>query len=187
MLRDNTAPHRKARIIAVSAMALAVVGGLTAFASASSETQPAVVAEPHVIATGCSGFAVDAAKLFEKGGTAVLRGTFAPGDHVHLAIDLRGAGYSWETTGALGAGPSVTASFWHSLFRTSKWSISNTSTFSRENTLLSNSSKGNINGYARWELNFDVTSAGDGALTINQTSTTPPRVAIATCTSRNVS
>jgi hypothetical protein len=63
------------------------------FNTANGETET-----PTVIATSCSGFEADAHKLFDKRGNAALSGTFAAGDHVHLAIDLRDAGYSWENT-----------------------------------------------------------------------------------------
>jgi hypothetical protein len=109
---------------------------------------------------------------------------------VHLAIDLRGAGFSWESTGVLGEAPHVTPSFWFILFRTTKWHTHTKTTHrpASASTPASSStaSDGKINGYARWEVEFDVATAGDGALTISQTSTvpTPPKVAIASCTPR---
>jgi hypothetical protein len=199
MSRDNTAPDRKVRIIALSAMVLALVGGLSLFNSANGETEsPALVTEPPtVVTTSCSGFEANAHQLFDNGGTTVLRGTFARGDHVHLAIDLRGTGFSWQSTGALGEGPYMTPSIlWVILLRTTKLHAHTTTTHrpASASTPASSStaSDGTIDGYARWEVEFDVATAGDGALTINQTSVneassvplfiTPPRVAIASCT-----
>ncbi len=39
MLRDNTEPDRKARIVALLAMALAFVGGLSPFNKANGDTE----------------------------------------------------------------------------------------------------------------------------------------------------
>lgn len=190
MSDEDAAPVRKALIIAVSATVIAVISGLSMFTMAKSETAPLadVTTSPTVIATSCDSFAADAAQLFDKGGPAVLRGTFSRGDHVHLAIDLRGAGYSWELTGALGESPHVTPSIlWVMLLKTTKWHTHTTTTFTpaSASTPASSStiSDGNITGYARWEVDFGVATAGEGALTINQTSgaLTPPRIAIASC------
>jgi hypothetical protein len=193
MSRDNMAPNRKARIIALSAVILAVVGGLSLFDTANGETEtPAAVAEPAtVIATGCSGFEADAHELFDKHSNAVLKGTFAPGDHVHLAIDLRGAGYSWELTG-VSEGPHFTPSLPFILFKTTKWHSHTTTTFTRASgsTPVSTVYDGEVNGYARWQLEFDVATAGEGAITIKKTSADKPSslpflaqpgVAIASC------
>src|SRR5262249_30046526 len=125
MLRDNTKPNRAARtaavqfvtvIFALVAVVLAVVGGLwlLLFDKANADTEP-----PIVIASGCSRFEADAHKLFDNGETAALSSTFAPGDHVHLAIDFEGVGYSWELTGALAKKPAVTGSGWFTTFTTS--------------------------------------------------------------------
>jgi hypothetical protein len=191
MSRDNTAPDRKARIIALSATVLAVVGGLSLFNTAQGETEaPAAVTEsPTVLATSCNGFEADAHRLFDKGGTAVLSGTFARGDHLHLAINLKDAGFSWKATGALAVWPHVTPSIlWVILLRTTKWHIHTTTTSKPASAsapgFSSTASDGEINGYARWEFDFDVATAGDSALTINPTRNgpNPPRVAIASCT-----
>ncbi len=93
---NNTQPDWTPRIIATFAMVVVLAGGLSFFNGANRVTQPAV-------ASSCGGFTADALRLFNNGDTAVLNGTFAPGDHVHLAIDFRGIGYSWKLTGALGA------------------------------------------------------------------------------------
>src|ERR1700704_5079839 len=79
MLRD-TEPDRKVRIIALFAMVLALVGGLSLFNKAHGDTEPpTVVTEPPTfVATSCSGFEADAHKLFDKGDIAALSGTFAP-------------------------------------------------------------------------------------------------------------
>lgn len=155
-------------------MVLALVGGLWLFNKANRDAEPLTV-----VATSCSGFEADAQKLFDKGETAALSGTFAPGDQVQLAIDFNGVGYSWELTGVLakakkaevtGAGSSTTGSF---SFSTSTKSI--TSTVSR----------GDISGFATLDVEIDVTTAGDGAITIKKTSSVPsfkpPRVTSASC------
>jgi hypothetical protein len=186
----DTASGRKARIIALSAAALAVVGGLSLFNSANGATEtPAAVTEPAtVIPTSCSGFEADVRKLFDERGNATLNGTFAPGDHVHLAVDLSGAGYSWGLSGVSSDGPHVTPSLLSLiLLRTTKWRYHSTHTHTPASASTPESSStvynGNINGYARWDVEFDVTAAGDGALTINEISArTPPKIAIASCT-----
>jgi hypothetical protein len=109
MSTNNAEPVRKARITALFAMVLALAGGLSLFNRAHGDTEPpAVVTEPPiVVATSCSGFEADAHKVFDGRDIAALSGTFAPGDHVHLAIDFKGVGYSWELTGVLGTTPDV--------------------------------------------------------------------------------
>jgi hypothetical protein len=191
MLRD-TEPDRKVRIIALFAMVLALVGGLSLFNKAHGDTEPpTVVTEPPTfVATSCSGFEADAHKLFDKGDIAALSGTFAPGDHVHLAIDFKGVGYSWELTGVLGKTPDVRFRWfsWFTWF--SSYSTTTTTTFTPEHTPISTVSHGKINGFARLEVEIDVATAGEGAITINKTSVNktssmpffaPPRVAIASC------
>lgn len=187
MSRDSTAPNRKVRIVVGLAIVLGVAGALAFFAAEDSDTgdTPVVGEARAVVATGCTEFEADARKLFDKNGATILSGNFAPGDHVHLAIDLKGAGLSWEAAGALGSSPRFIPSFWYSLFRTTKWTSSTTTTYSRENTLLSAVSRGKVNGFARWDLDIDIATAGHGALTISQTgnASAPPKVAIANCTS----
>ena len=92
------------RIAASLAIVVALSGGLWLSDKASGGTEPATA-----IATSCTGFKADAGKLFDNGDSTALKGTFAPGDHVHLMIDFKGAGYSWELTGALGKKPDVTS------------------------------------------------------------------------------
>lgn len=173
MLTNNTAPAWKARIIALSAMVLALVGGLSLFGTADRDAEP-----PTVIATSCSEFAADAHKLFDQGDIATLRGTFAPGDHVHLVIDFNGVDYSWESTGVLGKMPNVAGSWY-------KYTAHTKATFTPEHTLISSMSDGKISGFARLEVELDVATAGDGALTVNKTDSTPllgsPKVVIASC------
>src|SRR6185436_603757 len=82
--------------IALLAMVPVLVGGLWSFNTASRAQSS------NAAATSCRGFASDAHKLFDKGDTAALSGTFAPGDRVQLAIDFASAGYRWEFTGVLG-------------------------------------------------------------------------------------
>jgi hypothetical protein len=95
MVSGNTAPDRTARIVSLLAMVVALAGGLWLFNPASRDTEAAAV-----VATGCSGFAADAKTMFDKGDSVMLSGAFAPGDHVHLAIDFKGARYGWQLTGA---------------------------------------------------------------------------------------
>jgi hypothetical protein len=155
-------------------MVLALVGGLWWFNN--SDREP-----PTVVATSCSGFETDAHQLFDKGDTVALSGTFAPGDHVHLAIDFNGVGYSWELTGVLattnvdvtGPGP----------FTSNKFTTTYTKPTSTKPT--STTAHGDISGFATLEVELDVPTAGDGAITINKTSSVPsitsPRVASASC------
>jgi hypothetical protein len=191
MSTDIAASDRRDRIIILSAIFfVAVVGALSWFDAANSATEPSttVTEPPTIIATSCSGFESDAHQMFDKSGNTALRGTFAPGDRVHLAIDLRGAGLSWEATGVLGEGPHVMPSFWYALFRTTKLHTHTTTTHTlarasrpESTTIVSN---GTIDGYARWEMDVDVATAGEGAITVNQTSIVPPKIAIASCTPR---
>jgi hypothetical protein len=210
-VKDNTQPDWTPRIIATFAVGLVLAAALSFFNGASRATEPA-----GTVATSCSGFAADAHKLFNKGDTAVLSGTFAPGDHVHLAIDFRGVGYSWQLTGVLGAARTDVAgsgSFisvaeststkttpgsnsprttvdttFEAAVSLSGMSISTTPTLTASTT--SATSHGDINGFARLDVDVDVTTAGDGAITINEAGSVPllllsPRVAIASCTASN--
>ena len=94
---NNTQPDWTPRIIATFAMVLSLREGYRfSMEQTASRSLPSLW-------TSCGGFTADALRLFDNGDTAVLSGTFAPGDHVHLAIDFRGVGYSWKLTGALGA------------------------------------------------------------------------------------
>jgi hypothetical protein len=177
-------------------MALAVVGGLSLSNKANAGTEPAAVVTgpPTVVATSCGGFEADAHRLFDKGDIAALNGAFAPGDHVHLAIDFKGVGYSWQLTGVLGKTPDVSFRWfswltWFSSYRThtrTTFTPASASTPASRSTV----SDGEINGFARLEVEIDVAAAGEGAITINKTSVNktsslpffaPPRVAIASC------
>jgi hypothetical protein len=198
MVSGNTAPDRTARIVSLLAMVVALAGGLWLFNPASRDTEAAAV-----VATSCSGFAADAKTMFDKGDSVMLSGAFAPGDHVHLAIDFKGARYGWQLTGAPASEKSeVTGS---GAFTITKSTV--TDTASRTTvaiTLAPSSSKprstvftwpkpattsttvhGTIGGFARMEVDVDVTKAGDGAIAIDRTggsSLTPPMVASASCT-----
>jgi hypothetical protein len=177
MPSDNTQPDRTDRIIALVATALAVVGGLWWFANRESE--PATT-----IATSCSGFAADGQGMFDKGGSAMLSGTFAPGEKVHLAIDLQGIGYSWELTGALAKDPVLNGSAvgW------AKWKIHSESTTSTSGVTETAVSRGRGSGTARWELDVDVSTAEAGAITMRKApfSLTSPKVVEASCKSTTV-
>lgn len=176
MLTNNAEPAWKARNIALFAMVLALAGGLSLFNKANGGTEPATAASAN-----CSEFEAKARKLFDQGGdTATLSGTFAPGDHVHLAIDFIGVSYSWESTGVLGKMPNVSGSRWYSWL---KYTAHSKATYSPEHTLISSVSNGKISGFARLEVKLDVATAGDGAITIKKTSglSISPRVVIASC------
>src|SRR5215216_1189386 len=67
---------------------------------------------PTVVTTSCSELAADAQKLFARGDTAVLSGRFAPGDHVHLAIDFKGVNYKYVLTAVIAELPWVTGRGW---------------------------------------------------------------------------
>ncbi len=212
---NNTQPDWTPRIIATFAMVVVLAGGLSFFNGANRVTEPA-----GTVASSCGGFTADALKLFNNGDTAVLSGTFAPGDHVHLAIDFRGVGYSWKLTGALGAAEadvtgsgSFTAVTESTSTKTTsgsttprtvvdttvKWSaslsgagISTKLTSTRPTSTTTAMSHGDINGFARLDVDVDVdvATAGHGAITINEAGSVPlllmpPRVVIASCTASN--
>ena len=180
MLTNNTASAWKARTIALFAAVLVFVAGLSLVSKANGDTEAATAAAPN-----CSEFVADAHKLFEQGDIATLSGTFAPGDHVHMAIDFNGVGYSWELTGVLGKMPDVTGSSRFSWLNWYTYTAKRTTTFTSTHTPVSSVSRGKISGFARLEVELDVTTAGDGAITINKASSVPllrsPRVVIASC------
>jgi hypothetical protein len=173
MSLDDAKQNWTGRILGSFAVVLVVAGGLWLFNKESSHAQPATA-----VATSCSGFAADAHKLFDAGEGAALRGTFAPGDQVHLAIDLNGVGYSWELTGVLGKKPNVTGSGWFDSFARHR-SMSTRSITSNASTV----SRGEISGYAKLHVEVDVATAGEGAIAIksNASSLSLPRVASASC------
>jgi hypothetical protein len=177
MSTNNSEPNWKARSIALFAMVLAVVGGLSLFNKPNLDTEPATA-----VAANCSEFVANAHKLFDQGDTATLRGTFAPGDHVHLAIDFKGAGYSWDATGVLGKEPKLTRSGWFGWY---DYTMNTKTTLTPSRTLISAESHGKITAFARLEVELDVATAGDGTLTIKKTGSAPalisPKVAIASC------
>jgi hypothetical protein len=182
MLKDDTKSNWTARIAASLAMVVALSGGLWLSDKASGGTEPATAT---AIATSCTKFNADAGKLFDNGDRTALTGTFARGDHVHLIIDFKGAGYSWELTGALGKTPDVTGTGPFSKYVTYTYSKpaddNAASTPSTPAKLIM--SRGTISGFARLDLELDVASAGEGAITINRTGSVPSfaRVAIASC------
>jgi hypothetical protein len=175
MLSDTTKPSRRARIIAPFAMVLAFVGGLWWFNTANGATEA-----PTVVATSCSGFKADAQKLFDKGDTAVLSGTFAPGDRVRLAVDFKGIGHAWELTGVL-ANAKKTDVTGRASFETYTRAVAD----SPSSPSIIAEARGDISGFGRLDLEIDVAKAGEGAITIKKTSSVPslilPRVARARC------
>ena len=178
MLTNSTEPAWKARTIALLAMVVAVVGGLSWFNKANDDTAPTTA-----FSANCSEFEANADKLFDQGDTATLRGTFAAGDHVHLAIDFNGAGYTWDATGVLGKEPKFSRSGWFGWY---DYTMNTKATLTPSRTLISAESHGKITAVsARLEVELDVATAGDGTLTIKKTGSAPalisPRVAIASC------
>jgi hypothetical protein len=169
MSTENPKKKLTAWIIASAAIVLALVGGVWLFDKLNRASEPRTA-----VATSCSGFEADAHKLFDKSDAAVLSGTFAAGDHVHLVIDFKGVGHSWELSGALGKKPLVTSS------GPFTWFTTTTGTWSGSTV-----SHGTVDGFARLELDVDVTTAGEGVLTINKTGSMPlfpsPSVARASC------
>ncbi|CAN7754394.1 hypothetical protein LJR220_002462 [Bradyrhizobium sp. LjRoot220] len=178
MLTNNTQPPWKARNIALLAMVLAVAGGLSLFNKATGHTEPVTAGT-----TNCIEFEANARKLFDQDGdTATLRGTFAPGDHVHVVIDFNGVDYSWQSTGVLGTMPKVSGSRWFSWLSGYKYKMHTKATYSPEHTLISSVSDGKVTGFAKFEVKLDVATAGDGAITLKKTgSGLLPKVVIASC------
>jgi hypothetical protein len=180
MLKDDTKSNWTGRIGAALAVVVALSGGLWLSENASGGTEPATA-----IATSCTRFEADADKLFDNGDRTALSGTFARGDHVHLIIDFKGAGYSWELTGALGKTPDVTSTGPFSKYVTYTYSKpaddDSASTPSTSAKLIM--SRGTISGFARLDLELDVANAGEGAITINRAGSVPSiaKVALATC------
>jgi hypothetical protein len=180
MLKENTESNWTGRIAASLVIVVALSGGLWLSDKASGSTETATA-----IATSCTKFNADAGKLFDNGDRTALSGTFARGDHVHLIIDFKGAGYSWELTGALGKTPDVTGTGPFSKYVTYTYSKpaddNAASTPSSPAKLIM--SRGTISGFARLDLELDVANAGEGAITINRTGIVPSlaRVALASC------
>lgn len=151
-----------ARTIALLAVIIVLAGGLLLFNAPDRERRT-------VIATSCSDFQADAARLFDKGDTAVMSAPFASGDHVHLAIDFRGVGYVWELTGVLAtAKKDVTGSGSFTTVTKSK------STSTAAAPSISTTSHGEISGFVKLEVESDIAAAGDGGITIINTNSLPP-------------
>jgi hypothetical protein len=160
--------------IALLALVPVLVGGLWSFAKASRA--------PH--ATGCRGFEAEAHKMFDKGDTAALSASFAPGDRVQLAIDFAGPGYRWEFTGVLGKvkKADVTGPV-HVIYHNGIIFKKHISLFG---STTSHTAYGDIAlGYGRLNVEIDVTAAGAGAIAISKTggesSSAPPKFASASC------
>jgi len=196
VMSDKAGPNRNRVTIALIAMAFAVVGALWLFNKPRHDAEPV-----SAVATNCSRFAVDAQKLFQQGDTATLGGTFAPGDHVHLAIDFSGLRYRWELSGALAAekvvvtGSGSFTSYTESTVTdttvtpymattdytfestvsaaTSTVSTSPSPTSTAFTSTTFTTAHGTISGRARLELDVDVIKADDGAITINKTRSVP--------------
>jgi hypothetical protein len=206
MTNDTTQPDWTPRIIAAFAVILALVG-VASFVGGAVRTGPAVS-----VTTTCAQFAADAEKSFNGAGNVTLSGPFTPGDHVHLAIDFKGVGYSWQATGVLGAAKTdVTGSGWfetdttftttesgppksriHTSFgaaaRASGTSISGEAPTPRyDKSTTVGQTHGDIDGITRLNVDVEVATPGDGAITISQRGSlllaVSQKVAIANCTS----
>jgi hypothetical protein len=189
MTNDTSPPDRTPRIIATFWIVVALVGGASAVAH-STRTAPAVS-----VTTTCSQFAADAEKSFKNGANVTLTGPFAVGDHVHLAIDFKGIGYSWQATGVLGAAKTdVTGSGWFETDTTftetmtkadrpmSTTTVSFDAAASATGISISSEppdrkynesrtvgeSHGDVNGVTRLNVDVEVAATGDGAITISQ-------------------
>jgi hypothetical protein len=195
MAKDNMHPDWTPRIIATCAIVFAIGGGVAIVDKPSRDTNPAAA-----VTTNCRGFAGNARELNRGDDTATLRGTFAPGDHVHLAVDFKGVGYSWNLSGVLGvAKTDVTGS---GVFQTNATSTEtntesdppiHTTSVSFEagagtsgmivstrpeahkyaRSTTSGDVHGDISGLARLEVDVEVTAPGEGAITINETGSLP--------------
>lgn len=176
-MRSSAISRSIALVVAVLAMVLAVVGGLWLLSRASFATEP--------VATSCRGFDSDARKLFENGDSAALRGRFAPGDHLRLVIDFTGVDFSWELAGVLGMAKKVDGFGIGAIFTKSIKSTTDIKFIPYTRSTTTTLHSGTVHGTGKLWLEIDVTKAGDGAITINRTSSapssTPPRVAIASC------
>ena len=196
--------NRMTRLLGLSAAIIAVAGGLWQFSRPSRAAESSAA-----VATSCGGFAADAQRLFSKSDAAAMSGTFAPGDHVRLVISFTGVGYSWELTGVLamankarvtGAGDftsvtrSVSTDAPTSIYTTSR-SIARSFGLSVVHDVPAArfeytserkaASRGEISGFARLEMDIDVTAAGDGTIKIDKADSVPlplpPRIVSASC------
>jgi hypothetical protein len=144
-------------------------------------------AERAAAAASCSGFADNAQKLFEDGGAGTLSGTFTPGDHIHLAIDFKGAA-EWQSTGALGVVADVhvrsAVTVLYTQETSTSYSFGGLKNWLRPSPVVHTAS-GTIDRAARVELEIDVTTAGPGAIAVKQTGSEPsaarPTVRSARC------
>ena len=98
MSTNNSEPSWKARSIALIAMVLAVVGGLSLINKPNLDTEPVIA-----VAANCSEFAANAHKLFDQGDTATLQWHFrarrprAPVRSISKAPAIRGTRLAcWE-------------------------------------------------------------------------------------------
>jgi hypothetical protein len=176
MSTENNQPNGTARTIALSALVI-VLAGAWWFTRANRPST--------AVATDCSGFAADARTFFSRGdATVALNGTFAPGDHLHLAIDLNGMGYAYELKGVMAMEPGLSGSgnggMTHTVVTTTRPTPNSESQVTE--------STGAVSGYARMDMDIDVTAAGTGAMTIRKTGLwswfTSPKVTEASCSSK---
>jgi hypothetical protein len=159
-----------ARTIALLAVTVVFAGGLLLLDAPNRDRRT-------VIATSCSEFAGDAGSLFDKGDNAVLSGSFASGDRVHLVIDFKGIGYGWELTGVLAAAKKdVTGSGSFSTVTKSRSTSAGAS---------ATTSHGEISGFETLVVEGEIMTAGEGGISITNTNSLPPfarlRVASASC------
>lgn len=143
-------------------------------------------AERAAAAASCSGFADNAQRLFENGNAGTLSGTFMPGDHIHMAIEFKTAA-SWTSTGVFGVVTDLhvrsAVPVIYTKETTSSWSFGGLINWLRPKPVLHVTS-GKLDRPARLELEIDVTKAGAGEITLEQTgseSSERPTVRSARC------
>lgn len=144
-------------------------------------------AERAAAAASCSGFATNAQKLFENGGTGTLSGTFAPGHHIHLAIDFTNAA-SWKSTGVFGVVTDLhvrsAVPVIYTKETTTSGAFGGLINWLRPKPVVHVTS-GKLDRAAQLELGIDVTKAGAGEITVEQIGSEPsaarPTVRSARC------
>lgn len=167
--------------IALFGIMPAVVGGFLLVNTVNGN------AERAAAAASCSGFSDNARKLFESRNTGTLSGTFMPGDRIHLAIDFSNAA-AWTSTGVLGVVSDVrvrsAVPVIYTKETTTSGSFGGLINWLRPKPVVHVTS-GKLDRAAQLELEIDVTTAGAGEITLEQTGGEPsaarPNVTSARC------